>query len=78
MLEFDRGTLSFDEDPIKHTFIAKNDIAETIAERELTKLKPQTTYNLVKKIKASKIYEKFLVCEMEQFKIQWSKVSELQ
>ena len=51
VLEFDKGVLNFDESPIKHTFVARNDIAETIAERDIKKLKPKTIFNLMKKIK---------------------------
>jgi len=57
---FNKGTLSFDEDPIKHIFVAKNDIAETIKERDIFKLKPKTNFNLLRKIKNSEIYSKYL------------------
>jgi len=39
--------ISFDEDPVKHIFVAKNDLAETIKERDIFKLKPKTTFNLL-------------------------------
>ena len=51
VLEFDRGVLNFDENPNKYTFVARNDISIIITERDIKKLKPQTIYNLMKKIK---------------------------
>jgi hypothetical protein len=48
---FEKGVLSFDDDPIKHIFVAKNDISETIRERDIFRLKPKSTHNLLKKIK---------------------------
>ena len=58
--------------------MAKNEISETIAEREIIKLKPRSIYSLLKKIKASKIYHKYISVEMDQFKIQWTKPPEFQ
>jgi hypothetical protein len=76
VFEYERGKLSFDENPLKHTFVAKNDISETIHEREIIKLKPKSVYSLLKKIKASKVYKKYLTVDMDKFRIQWCKPKE--
>lgn len=72
-LEFAGGKLNFDDNPLKHTFVIKNDIADTIAQRELVKLKTKSVYNLIKKMKAARIYQKYLTVELQQFRIFWSK-----
>ena len=73
--EFTSGTLSFDEDPLKHTLISKNDIAETVAERDIVKLKPRTVYSLIRKIKQTGVYKKFIICGLEKFRIGFNKPS---
>jgi hypothetical protein len=47
MWNFDKGVISFDEDPLKHIFVAKNDISETIKERDIFRLKPKSTLKLL-------------------------------
>ena len=77
-LEYAKGRLSFDDSPLNHSFLAKNDISEIIAERDIIKLKPRSVYSLLKKLKASKVCHKYVTVEMDQFKIQWSKPPEFQ
>jgi len=51
MWNFEKGVISFDDDPLKQIFVAKNDISETIKEREIYRLKSKSTFSLLKKIK---------------------------
>lgn len=58
-----------DENPLNLSFVVKNDIVETATERDILKLKPRAIYNLTKKLKSSKIYQKYFVIEMDKYKI---------
>ena len=73
VFDFESGCLSFLENPVKHSFVAKNDVVETTAEREVVKLKPLIANSLMKQIKASGIYKKQMSFEVEKFVIQWQK-----
>ena len=64
---FQKGRVCFEDNPLKHVFVAKNDIAENIKERDIFKLKPKTTLNLLSKIKKLKIYRNFLTLDLERY-----------
>jgi hypothetical protein len=73
---FEKGVISFNDDPLKHIFVAKNDISETIKERDIYRLKQKSTFNLLKKIKQSQIYGKSLLIELEKYSFSYSKPAE--
>ena len=47
MWNFQKGKVCFEDNPLKHMFVAKNDISENIKERDIFKLKPKATLNIL-------------------------------
>ncbi len=77
-MTFTEGSLCFDENPLKRVFVTKNYIAESSAERDIVKLKPKAIYNLLKKLKQKQSFSKFVIVDLHNFEIQWSKPPEFQ
>lgn len=53
--------IQVDDSPIKQLFVNKNEICDTLRERDLFKCKGQNIFKLLKRLKTSKLNEKVMI-----------------
>jgi hypothetical protein len=60
-----------DDAPFKQVFVNKNEIVDTLCERDIFRCKGQNIFKILKKLKQSKLNEKIMIIQAKNFKMTY-------